>query len=87
MAHSTVVFIHSLTHPYKLLETVITDDNDHPGIAVLDRPECKPERYPPGTCAAVTMAHADYLKLTIPVESDLTLAEKISANVATKPAP
>lgn len=62
---------------------MITDDVDHPGVAVLQRPECSPAGYGfSGPCAAMTIPVETYNALTVPIERDVTLVTAIWATAA-----
>lgn len=83
MAVTQVVFIYSTLPPFSLCATVLTDDNDHPGIPVLSRPECSPGGYTFNglPCAAMALPLAMYQNLTVPIENDPTLAAAIAVAV------
>lgn len=83
MATTQVVFIYSTVAPYSPAACVVTDDNDHPGVPVLQRPECNPIGYTfnGAPCAALSMPIAQYQKLTPPHEKDPILLTAIGVAV------
>ena len=82
MAATQVVFVYQQVAPFALLATIITDDDDHPGVPVHQRPECNAANYGPGPTAAIVLPIKTYNNLTVPIERDATLVTAIWATEA-----
>ena len=74
---TSVVFIYSTSTPHSLLRTVITDDADHAGTPVAQRPECLANAGE----AQIVMPYAEFLTLPPPIETAPALVAAIAAAI------